>query len=494
MMHGTTRFAPVVLALTGGACGVLGQTPETARPIRFQITLARELGDTPQTGRLIVLMTSRPGMREEIKPILADTSVWLSAKEVRNWKAGAIMELDPDELAFPAPWSQAPAGDYRVMAVLDVNHHYSYTGGYGGRNPGDLRSSVKSVQQLNPRRTAPIDLILGQRTPELPITLPPGNELIDFVSPMLTKFWGRPIHVRGVVRLPDGYASSTSPYPTAYYIPGFGADMGAISAFLNSPAGRPSPTPDLITVILDHSGPWGNHNFTDSVNNGPWATALTTEVIPYLQSKYRMDPDGRRRFLTGFSSGAGAALSLQVNYPQLFGGAWPLAGIPADFRDIFGVNLHATPLPNLYRDGEKWAGLLARQGRVLGEYGGHISSLDWIYSPRGDDGRAMPLFDRETGDTDPEVARAWLRYEIADIIRNNADRLRLLLDHKIHVTVGTKDLGINSARFFEQTLKSAKIQADFTYVEGRDHNAIGNDATIMGRVFQEMAAVARAAK
>ena len=47
--------------------------------------------------------------------------------------------------------------------------------------------------------------------------------------------------------------------------------------------------PPMIWVMLDESIPQGTHEFADSVNNGPWGSALTTEFIPYLERKYRMD-------------------------------------------------------------------------------------------------------------------------------------------------------------------------------------------------------------
>ena len=170
---------------------------------------------------------------------------------------------------------------------------------------------------------------------------------------------------------------------------------------------------------------------------------------------------------------------------------------PVDMRSVFGgINLHATAAPNVYRDAAPWARLLAQQGRVLGEYGGVVSAQDWIYSPRGDDGRPMPLFDRDTGDVNPEVARVWLHYDVAAIIRKDAGRLRPLLDNRIHLTIGTNDVSIEAARLLERTLKDARIRVDFVYLEGRNHNDVGNDSanpapgSLLNRVYREMQQVA----
>jgi enterochelin esterase-like enzyme len=78
----------------------------------------------------------------------------------------------------------------------------------------------------------------------------------------------------------------------------------------------------MIWVMLDESVPQGTHEFADSVNNGPWGAALTTEYLPYLEHKYRMDSRAKGRFLNGHSSGGWATLQLQVNYSKIFGGTW----------------------------------------------------------------------------------------------------------------------------------------------------------------------------
>jgi len=66
--------------------------------------------------------------------------------------------------------------------------------------------------------------------------------------------------------------------------------------------------PEMIWVFMLEACPGGTHEFADSVNNGPWGTALTTELIPDLEKKYRMDAKPSGRFLTGHSSGGWAAL------------------------------------------------------------------------------------------------------------------------------------------------------------------------------------------
>ena len=103
--------------------------------------------------------------------------------------------------------------------------------------------------------------------------------------------------------------------------------------------------PPMIYVLLDESCPGGTHEFADSANNGPWGRALTTELIPYLEKKYRMQDQASGRLLTGHSSGGWAALWLQVTYPKLFGGTWPTSPDPSDFRSFTGRHPPARRAP-----------------------------------------------------------------------------------------------------------------------------------------------------
>jgi putative esterase len=261
----------------------------------------------------------------------------------------------------------------------------------------------------------------------------------------------------------------------------------------------------MIYVLLDGHCAAGTHEFTDSANNGPWGTALTKELIPYLEEHYRMMAIPRGRLLTGNSSGGWAALWLGVNYPEIFGGMWATAPDPPDFRSFLGPDLNTRPASNFYRkpDGSPW--MLVRIGgkdvesvkefarieRVLGVYSGQMSSFEWVFSPRGDDGRPQQLFDRDTGQVDVTVADAWKKYDIAEIIRRHAAALRPKLQDHIYLYVGTADTFHldESARLLEQTLREVGIRAHFTFVEGRNHFDL-YEGGLIEKIAAEMEAVA----
>lgn len=472
---------------------------QTKPHVHVTVTLGREAAERGASGRLLVFMSSKPDvpLRPDLEKDLHD--LWIAAKEVPYLAAGGSVELDADELAFPQPFSKAPDGEYRFRAVLDTNHTFAYT---QEGDDGDLRSET-SVQHLP---AANIALTLTQRVNDPPVPTPHAEPL-DFESRLLSEFWGRPVRMRGLVVLPPSYDKNKSQtYPAVYWTHGFGGTLRGIAAYelqYYYPYMERHERPEMIYVLLDQSCPFGTHEFANSANNGPWGDALVKELIPALERKYRMDRKPSGRLLQGHSSGGWAALWLQVTYPSVFGGTWPTAPDPSDFRAFIPVDL--TSARNIYRTTEgKQTVLIRGHGReitmeeyahremVLGEYGGQFSSFEAVFSPRGPDGMPMKLFNRVTGEIDREVATAWEKYDIARILRENWRELGPRLKGKIHLYVGTADDYYldGPAHLLEQTIKELGGTATFVFLPGRTHENLYEEGTAE-RIWQDMITTAR---
>ena len=455
-------------------------------PIHFRVKLPSD-GGQPRSGRLLIFLSSSSKPEKELRPGFGPDahSTWITAREVVDAAPGAVIDVYDNDPAYPGPVSQAPAGDYQAMALLDVNHHYAYN----GISAGDIRSDVIPLKALDPAHAGAVELTLTSVAPEKPIPTPAGSDMLDFQSPALSAFWDRPMEMRGVVVLPPDYAKSDKRYPTVYWTHGFEGDLAMIAKYvapMYENLMAKGDLPPMIYVLLDESCPGGTHEFADSANNGPWGTALTTELIPYLEKKYRMQARPSGRLLTGHSSGGWAALWLQVAYPKIFGGTWPTSPDPSDFHSFTGPDLHSSPPSNFYHDaqGKPWPLVrmdgndnfmsledYAHQEAVIGAYGGQLASFEWVFSPRGKDGAPEKVFDRATGEVNPEVAKAWEKYDVAEILRTHADELRPLLQDKIHLTVGTADtfhLDI-PAHLLDATLKQLNIRATITFLPGKTH-------------------------
>lgn len=527
------RLARVVLLL----CCALSPMLATAQGSRHvEVRLDASVAQPHASGRLLVFAmpaaeaeaAAKDGKVDAVNAsAMAPEAVAIAAMEVSHLAAGASVVLDADAIAFPYGFSRLPKGDYYLQAVLDANRDYNY----GGRGEGDIVSEPTRVRLGNARRVPSLSLtrVLPARPDpwavaddapadvrEAMAAARAQTELLDFVSPALSAFWGRDIRMRGWVLLPPGYADAANAntrYPTAYFTHGFGGNLPGLArsvAFV-AEAMRGGSMPPMIWVFLDESSATGTHEFADSVNNGPWGHALTSELIPSLEARYRMDGKASGRLLNGHSSGGWATLWLQVTYPKLFGGTWSTAPDSSDFHDFTGPDLYA-PDANVYRrpDGSAWPLVrvdgkvvstfeqYARQESVKGEVGGQLASFDWVFSPRGADGRPMPMFDRATGKVDPAVVAYWREhYDIAHRLQALWPALKPDLDGKIRVIVGDADTFYldGAARRLKAVLDGLGAKADFRFLPGKTHFDLyveGDDRrALLKKIAWEMHAVAR---
>ena len=503
-----------------------GALAQSSQHLFFRVTLGPQF-TAPVSGRMIIFLEPGEGAKAVDENPFRPTAVFIAAKEVSVLNPGGFVDVDTDDLAYPAGFSSLKPGDYQAQAVLDVGHTYAYD----GREGGDLISDVTPLRAYAPGQSAEPDLTLDATVPERSASsLPPGFAHLpagfardaheeDFVSPALTAFFGRPVQIRAWVVLPPEYDSNPSAhYPTVYWTHGFGGNL-FYSKFTGAriyDRMAQHKMPPMIWVMLDESWSTGTHEFANSVNNGPWGTALTTEFIPYLESKYRMDARARGRFLQGHSSGGWATLQLQVNYPKVFGGTWSTSPDPSDFHDFTGIDLYAphanayhrpdgTPYP-IVRDHDKVLGTFQQFSlteRVLGDYGGQVASFEWVFSPRGSDGRPLKMFNRDTGDIDPGVVAYWRdHYDLAHIVQSTWAQRGPDLRGKIHVFVGTADTFYldGAAHKFDAVLQGLHADAHFTYIPDRTHfdlyftrGADGKEDRmgLFDQIAKEMYAVAR---
>jgi putative esterase len=354
----------------------------------------RSLGELH--GRVLVFLTkTAPKKNEPVEPgSFEPRSVEIFGTEV-DAPAGAAVEVPVNADAYPTALRDVAAGRYTARAELDVHHRYTYD----GYQSGDPTSANVAVR-IAPGAVTTI-VVRRRRGPDEPLPAPapadPGR-METFVSPSLSAFFGRPTTLRAFVQPPTGYATSGRRYATVYNIGGFGStdrvlpfNARAARAFFARSGGT-----QLIYVYLDPHVPLGHGVFADSVNNGPLGRALTAELIPYLESRWRMTATEGTRFLTGHSSGGWTAMWLQVTYPSVFGGTWSTSPDPLDFHDFTGPNLVDDPAGNFYRSRSGRPYMLVRvkgkdvvtmrdfvlQERALGSYGGQFGSRRGLLTAR----------------------------------------------------------------------------------------------------------------
>ena len=202
---------------------------------------------------------------------------------------------------------------------------------------------------------------------------------------------------------------------------------------------------------------------------------------------------------------------LQTHYPKVFGGTWSTSPDPSDFHFFSTIDLYAThanfyrdpdgtPTPILRDHGKPVASMqqLAGLESVLGEYGGQLGSFEWVFSPRGADGRPEPLFIRASGEIDPRVADYWRsHYDIVEYLNTSWNTVGKDLRGKIHLVVGTDDTFYldGAAHSLESALNRLGGDPHFTFLPGRSHfnvYVVGDDRwALLDQIAAQMYQVAR---
>jgi hypothetical protein len=121
-------------------------------------------------------------------------------------------------------------------------------------------------------------------------------------------------------------------------------------------------------------------------------------------------------------------------------------------------------------------------------HGGQLDSFDAVFSPRGLHGQPKPLWDRDTGAIDPEVAGHWQKYDIRLILENNWKTLGPKLAGKLHVYTGSEDTFYleGAVALLKESLAKLGSDAVVEIVPGRNHSNLV-DTKMRERIGNEMA-------
>ena len=474
-MHHRPLARLVVITAALITCATLAAAQPTATaPIaapEFEITFERSVSDTPFTGRVFLILTKRKYL-PPIELVEWFTSEPVFARDVKAWQPGDKLRFTSDNcISYPTSLAELPARTYRAQAVMGLNEWDQHP----LDAPGNGYSDVAVFKHPSPRPVTVRLVINHKLRPEMRS----DDDKVKYVklrSKLLSDFHGRDVYLQAAVGLPNGHDDkSDRRFPAVYAIPGFDGRM----RFAN-------PLPlmqmlaiqglDAAVVYLGASCPTGHHVFADSANNGPWGQALVTELIPYLEERFRLIPDANARFVTGFSSGGWSSLWLQVAYPDSFGGVWAMCPDPVDFTAFMRVNIYC-PQANMYVRPDGGPFSLTRPGyfgriearelcemeNVFGR-GGQLGSFEAVFSPRGLDGRPARLWDRATGKIDPAVAAAWRKYDIRHVIESDWKTLGPKLAGKLHLFCGDRDDFYLDEPFFKLRDALTRVGSD-AYVE-----------------------------
>jgi len=449
--------------------------PSGKAKARFEISIPAATRAGPTTGRAYIML-SRTNDREPRLQI-GRVGAPMFARDFSAVGAGRPIIVDGTDLGTPvADMADVPAGEYWVQAMVNVYtefpradghtvwmHDDQWEGQQWNRSPGNLYSTPKRMR-VDPRAATTIKLAVTEVIP--PVVVPANGEYVErfkFQSPMLSKFWGRPIYLGATILLPKGYRTSTMRYPVNHLQGHF--SLAAPYGFDRDSAFRrwwlADDTPRMIAVTFQHPTPYFDDSYAvNSVNNGPYGDAFMKELIPEFEKRYRVINEPWARWLSGGSTGGWESLALQVWNPDHFGGTWSYCPDPVAFTDVEGMNLyaddngyfkqvtewHRTPTINSREvNGEVRQTAQQRAWMELvngtkGRSGGQLDIWSATFGPLGADGYFKPVFDPKTGVIDRSVAMYWKEnYDIVEYLKRTWPTNGPKLVDKLHIYMGDMD-------------------------------------------------------
>jgi hypothetical protein len=509
----------------------------SARPAgpRFEVRFPASVHGETITGRVFVFITKdssrEPRLQSGGKFVNFMGSPFFGV-DVEGLKPDELAIIDASTLGYP-PRSlrDIPSGDYYVQALVNIYTEFHRSDGYTiwahmdqwegqqfNISPGNLYSEVQRVHLDPAGYVARLDLT--KVIP--PVEVPPDTEWVKRIkiqSPILSKFWGRPIYMGAVVLLPKDYDKHPDvSYPVVYEQEHF--QLEAPYRFRTTPAdGTPGTKyfarqeagyefykewaaddfPRMIMVLMLHPTPYYDDSYAvNSANNGPYGDAIMQELIPYIESHYRIIRQPYARILAGGSTGGWEALALQVYHPEAFGGSWIYYPDPIDFRrwgltDIYEedsafyasrfidkpgglTEWHRLQRPFLRIPDGQVVVTQQEENQLEAVLGTKCRSGDqtdiWFatYGPVGPDGYPVPLWDKLTGKIDHEVAK-YMRdhgYDLRYYIETNWPVLGPKVNGKMHFYAGDMDhyylnLGVYLLEDFLKTAKNPSFEGSFDY-------------------------------
>ena len=423
--------------------------------------------------------------------------------DVENLEANQEINFDNSVFGFPyASLKDIPPGDYYVQGLLHTYETFNLETGHTVKLPMDNGEGQQWNHSPGNLYSEPFKITIGQHGIQdlkismdkviPPIEEPEDTEWIKHIkikSEKLSKFWGRDIYLGAHVLLPKGFDEHPeAKYPLMVFQGHFPSDFGGFKTTPPDPNMEPEYSerfnvdgyniiqeqeaydfykrwnepdfPRFLIIEIQHPTPYYDDSYAvNSASQGPYGDAITYELIPHIEKEFRGMGEGWSRFLYGGSTGGWEALAVQVKYPEEYNGCFAACPDPIDFSAYCLTNIYEDKNAYYYESENKKLEVPARR-----DYLGQISSTikdenhlelvlgtksrsgqQWdiweaTYSPQNDEGYPERIWDKKTGDINPEVAEYWKEnFDLRYILERDWDKLGDNLKGKIHIYCGDMD-------------------------------------------------------
>ncbi|AYB30752.1 hypothetical protein [Chryseolinea soli] len=479
-------------------------SPPAASPLKFTISFTKEMSDQAQDGRLLLMLANNNASEPRTQIGDGLSAQLIFGVDVEGMKPGDEITIDESAFGFPKrSLADVPAGKYFAQALINRYETFHLKTGHTVKlppdqgegqqwqsKPGNFYSKPVEVT-IEPAKPQTVKLVMDQKI--APIEAPKDTRYIKHIkiqSKLLTEFWGKPMYLGANVLIPEGFDEHPNAhYPLMIYHGHFPADFGGFSETPPDPKmdttdyiarfgiygynkfqqqeaynfhqqWKSKNFPRFLIVEIQHANPYYDDSYAvNSANLGPYGDAIMKELVPEIEKQFRGIGQGWARFTYGGSTGGWEALAVQMFYPDDFNGCFAACPDPIDFSAYCLVNIYKdknaywydAPFKKLPKPSHR--NYLGQIQSTM-EESNHLelvlgtksrSGQQWdiweaVYSPQGEDGYPKRIFDKLTGEIDPQVAAYWKEhYDLRHILQRDWATLGPKLKGKIHIYCGDMD-------------------------------------------------------
>ena len=482
---------------------VVAVVPLSAGKLKFVINYPTEQDGNILEGRVLLMLAKSDESEPRFQITYQNHTGLIYGVDALGKKPKGGVIIDGTVFGYPIEsLDNIPAGEYWVQGLLHTYETFNLKTGHTvklpmdngegqkwNRSPGNLYSTPKKIF-LDPGKKKSVKITLDQVIP--PIEPPEDTKYIKHIqmqSKLLTEFWGRPMYLGAHVLLPEGFDEHPeAKYPLMIFHGHYPHDFGGFRTEPPDPDLEPKYSarfdwegynktvqeydyqfykewtgpdfPRVLVIKIQHQNPYYDDSYAvNSANIGPYGDAITYELIPYIEEKFRGIGEGWARFLYGGSTGGWEALAAQTFYPDEYNGCFAACPDPIDFRAYCLVNIYEDE--NAYFKGGPFKKVETPAHRnYLGEVNATMKQMNhvelaigtnsrsgdqwdiWqaVYSPMASDGYPKPIWDKKSGKIDKEVADYWKEnYDLRYVLERDWGKIGPKLKGKIHVYCGDMD-------------------------------------------------------
>jgi len=504
----------------------------------FEVTLPGDISKQSMDGRLLIMLSKNPSGEPRFQISDGQETQQIFGTDIDGWKPGSTVRLNVDAFGYPVESiKKIKSGKYTVQALLHVYETFKRKDGHvvklpmdrgEGQHwniaPGNMYSKPMVIDFKNDP-SFKINIKINQTIP--PIKEPEDTKYVKHIkiqSKLLTEFWGRPMYLGAHILLPEGWDTHPNvKYPLAIFHGHFPDDFGGWRITPPDSDLKPDTVkrfnligynrivqqeaydfykrwtgpdfPRVIAIEIQHANPYYDDSYAvNSANIGPYGDAITYELIPEIEKRFRGIGQGWARFMYGGSTGGWEALAAQVFYPDEYNGCYAACPDPIDFHHYMTVDLY-NDKNAYYREGPFRSTLRPGHRNYLGHVDAMVRDMNhrelalgsksrsgdqwdiWeaVYSPVGADGYPARVYDKKTGEINPSVVAYWKEnFDLTYIIQRDWPKIGEKLKGKIHLYVGDMDNyylnnAVYNAEDMLKQLKNPSCNCEVDYGDRAEH-------------------------